>query len=770
MALVSNEDILAEMQAAFYDVAVLDIHRGDQLAVRVQWQVLVQVAEARVKVFDHEQLICSLALRIVQKVHGDRNALPLALPAPTVGEAVLDVPTLRQVSLPESVSVSTIRLHSPEVVRAPVPRPCSRAASVKEASPLPAVRLARAPALRRKPVPSSLLVSLTPTPSPSLLRTLCVDDFEPIKILGKGAFGTVYLTTDRHSGKQLALKVMSKSKLDAKLGGGGWKELLTEKDSMVALEGRKGFLPLHASWQDTENCYLATEYCPQGDLQWEITRWRKIPVSHTRFWSAQLIVALEKLHEARIVHRDIKPENILFDRDGNVMFADFGLARNFDAHRDGEASGPAFPPGLDHQGFQFTGACGTPGFMAPEVWQGRPYSFEVDVWSLGITIFYMLSGRMPFAVPDVRDLAAFADATINQPLRFEAWDDVDLMAQDFLQQVLDKDPMERLTLTEMKSHPFFVSINWDQMTAHTAPAPYIPFARNVKPTTCLVIPAGTPYAPGEDPCPAFTYVSPSLLEASSCPEVREESPQPPLFMGSHGLYSTKGRPDSVANVATIAPAKQQATIVAAPRRIVRKAPLVENIPRGAITAVATPAPRRPPLRKAPPSLHLPPHLEPLQKNTAPFADPRPRRPVRKAPPCIAISPREPDTKAPITDIPSSLRKAPPCLDVQHPRLVRKSPPPTIHSPSPRRRVRKAPPCFDAPAPRQPVQKAPPVVNSPPPPRRRRARKAPPPIEDVHLDAVSADTVTTDYPEPLRQTPRFADRVKAWLHGVWPPRA
>ncbi|KAI0063015.1 kinase-like protein [Artomyces pyxidatus] len=448
------------------------------------------------------------------------------------------------ISPPVRVPPPVLDLWSESLISIPAVSPCRRVAvpvlSTDIESNTPLVHLAP-PGL---PPP----VAGVPAPlPPSYPRKVTVDDLEPVKVLGKGAFGTVYLAKERLTGLDLAVKVIPKARFAAKGHSGYFGMLLSEQEAMRGLDGRKGYLPLHASWHDTDNFYLATEYCPQGDLMSEIRKWSRIPPTHARFWTAQLLLALEGMHKLGLVHRDIKPDNLLFDRDGNLVIADFGLARDFSLP-GGQSQTTLLPPGL-HQldegapaGFTVH-ACGTPPFMAPEALMHQPYSYGADYWAMGVTLFTMLTGRHPFGDP--RDPQGLKAAVLSKPVSFEQWDKVEPAAQDFLRMVLAKDPADRPTIAQMKTHPFFESIDWSLMAAHKVRSPWVPIAFPLRGTCGLIIPAGTPYLPAEDPFPEYTFVSRTLYEPPPPPyveataEFKPEPHQPQPKFGSFRKFFSR---------------------------------------------------------------------------------------------------------------------------------------------------------------------------------------------------------------------------------------
>ncbi|KAI0067560.1 kinase-like protein [Artomyces pyxidatus] len=324
-----------------------------------------------------------------------------------------------------------------------------------------------------------------------------VDDLQPIKILGAGAFGTVFLAKDRMTGMKLAVKVIPKRM-------GMLEVFLAEQEALRALAGRKGFLPLHASWHDQRFFYLATEYCANGDLMSEMDRWGRMP--------ALYILALDDLHSQGMIHRDIKPENVLFDDQGHLLIADFGLVRIFgDSTRLPQTRSATFDVNDDTPPNSTRQACGSLNFMAPEMLKMEPYSYGVDFWAMGVLLFFLLTGRMPFGA-EFHDRADIVMSSImGEDIRFEDSDYVDSEMQDFVRSLLAKDPASRPTVHAMKAHPVFSNMDWASMAAGTVKPPSVPVPHKTRSSGAgLVIPSGKAYAAGDDPFPNYTYTSPIL--------------------------------------------------------------------------------------------------------------------------------------------------------------------------------------------------------------------------------------------------------------------
>ncbi|KAI0333827.1 kinase-like protein [Cubamyces sp. BRFM 1775] len=281
---------------------------------------------------------------------------------------------------------------------------------------------------------------------------LSASDFRPIRELGKGGHGTVYLVEDVVTGRYLAMKVIEKNGLRLREYPVIFEEQAVTRSLMTNAEIGKGavagvqagIVPLEGSFEDSDNFYFLTEYYPRGDLMKWMKKHGKVPENQARLWCAELLVALEYLHKRRIVHRDVKPENILLDRDGHIALADFGIARDFKRQDDGRP--------WNHTTHSLVG---TPGYVAPEVYSGK-YSYEADVWGAGVVLYCMLVGKLPFGLdPKQQRLEELIARTDSVPVDFDLYGVVDAEARDLLTKMLDKDPKKRVSLRKVKKHRWF---------------------------------------------------------------------------------------------------------------------------------------------------------------------------------------------------------------------------------------------------------------------------------------------------------------------------
>ncbi|KAI0349553.1 kinase-like protein [Trametes cingulata] len=368
--------------------------------------------------------------------------------------------------------------------------------------------------------------------------TLCTSDFRPIRVLGKGGHGTVYLVEDVVTERLLAMKVIEKNGLRLREYPAVFEEQAVARALTATPEvgdtacGRAHFVALQGSFEDSDNFYFLTDYYPQGDMTKLLKRQGRVSEDQARQWCAELLVALEHLHIKRIVHRDIKPDNILLDQDGHIVLADFGIARAFkrkDADRPWKRVHPwGWRASLDESSEDRpTGAkgkdedvthslVGTAGYIAPEVYSGK-YSYGVDVWGVGVVLYCMLVGKLPFGLdPKQQRLEEIIARTDNVPVDFDLYGVVDADVRDLLTKMLEKDPRKRPTIRKLKKHRWFRGISWNELLRR--PPTGLPRQLDINPEVEeeFDIPYGRPYGTLEKlPHPWFEWVSPNLRDRTS---------------------------------------------------------------------------------------------------------------------------------------------------------------------------------------------------------------------------------------------------------------
>jgi len=209
----------------------------------------------------------------------------------------------------------------------------------------------------------------------------------------------------------------------------------------VLLELNHPFLvKTYGTFKDENNLYILMELIQGGELFNYIRRAGRLPNQIAKIYSAEIILAFEYLHDKHIMYRDLKPENILIHYNGHIKITDFGFSKK-----------------IRNRTFSM---CGTPEYIAPEIILNKGHNTAVDWWSLGILIFEMLAGYPPF-VPDEKKtiFEAIISSQPDIPYFFMP------AAKDIIQTLLVVDSEKRVPggATELKKHPWFSDIDWDQL-------------------------------------------------------------------------------------------------------------------------------------------------------------------------------------------------------------------------------------------------------------------------------------------------------------------
>lgn len=305
-------------------------------------------------------------------------------------------------------------------------------------------------------------------------RKVGIRDFDVIAAIGKGASGRVFLVRDVLTGMKLALKAINKADSAFECRS-SYRHAVDERLAMGFTDGHACFVQLRFAFQTKKTLYLATEFCEGGDLFYYIMQNNGgLDEKRACFVVAEVVLALEKLHEMGIIYRDLKPENILLDAAGHVRIADFGLCKvlhqEIAQEEDGGPSslvGDAAASRPRHLRRTRT-VCGTHSYVAPEMLGTKGYNHSIDVWCLGIFLYHIMVGRPPFDADDVDEVKRHF-LTFNVPY----FDDfMSLHAIELLQGLLNLDASERLGcgpdgLAALKGHPFFQHIDWEALAART---------------------------------------------------------------------------------------------------------------------------------------------------------------------------------------------------------------------------------------------------------------------------------------------------------------
>jgi RAC serine/threonine-protein kinase len=277
-----------------------------------------------------------------------------------------------------------------------------------------------------------------------------VADFELLNLVGKGSFGKVIQVRKIDTGEIFAMKVLSKRHI---VEHNEVAHTKSEKNILMKLQ-HPFLVGLNYSFQTDDKLYFILDYVNGGELFYHLQREKRFAEDRVRFYGAEIVLALEYLHNAGVVYRDLKPENLLLTDEGHICMTDFGLCKE-----------GLFSPADRTETF-----CGTPEYLAPEVLVGHGYGKAVDWWSFGSLLYEMLTGLPPFYSQDVQEMYR---KIMTDKLTFPDFMHPD--ARSLLEQLLERDAEKRLTDPNIiKRHPFFKSIDWDMLFQKKIPPPFMP--------------------------------------------------------------------------------------------------------------------------------------------------------------------------------------------------------------------------------------------------------------------------------------------------------
>ncbi|KYN34642.1 Rho-associated protein kinase 2 [Trachymyrmex septentrionalis] len=285
-----------------------------------------------------------------------------------------------------------------------------------------------------------------------------MDDFTLIKVIGRGAFGEVQLVRHKSTQKVYAMKLLSKFEMIKRSDSA----FFWEERDIMAHANSPWIVQLHFAFQDQKYLYMVMDYMPGGDLVNLMSNY-EVPEKWAKFYCAEVVLALDAIHNMGFVHRDVKPDNMLLDRHGHLKLADFGTCMRMDA--DGLVRSDT--------------AVGTPDYISPEVLQSQGgegvYGRECDWWSVGVFLYEMLFGDTPF----------FADSLVGtyskimdhrNSLYFPQNVEISHSAKNLICGFLT-DRTKRLGrngVDEIKSHPFFKNDQWTFDNLRECVPPVVP--------------------------------------------------------------------------------------------------------------------------------------------------------------------------------------------------------------------------------------------------------------------------------------------------------
>ncbi|XP_029396987.1 rho-associated protein kinase 2 isoform X3 [Mus pahari] len=284
------------------------------------------------------------------------------------------------------------------------------------------------------------------------------EDYDVVKVIGRGAFGEVQLVRHKASQKVYAMKLLSKFEMIKRSDSA----FFWEERDIMAFANSPWVVQLFCAFQDDRYLYMVMEYMPGGDLVNLMSNY-DVPEKWAKFYTAEVVLALDAIHSMGLIHRDVKPDNMLLDKHGHLKLADFGTCMKMDEI------------GMVH----CDTAVGTPDYISPEVLKSQGgdgyYGRECDWWSVGVFLFEMLVGDTPF----------YADSLVGtyskimdhkNSLCFPEDTEISKHAKNLICAFLtDREVrLGRNGVEEIKQHPFFKNDQWNWDNIRETAAPVVP--------------------------------------------------------------------------------------------------------------------------------------------------------------------------------------------------------------------------------------------------------------------------------------------------------
>ncbi|OMJ88442.1 hypothetical protein SteCoe_9668 [Stentor coeruleus] len=302
-------------------------------------------------------------------------------------------------------------------------------------------------------------------------QKVTVFDFEPISIIGKGAFGEVRVVRHKKTREILALKKMNKTEMIFK---NQMQHIKAERDILATAEN-PWIVGLKYSFQDDSYLYLVMEYLPGGDLMNLLIKKSILSEDEARFYTAEMILAVDSVHKLNYIHRDLKPDNILIDRNGHIKLSDFGLSKNAEIYPNDYQKNVERRAEIRKNRKLAYSTVGTPDYIAPEVFSKQGYDETVDWWSIGVILYEMLVGYPPF----------YADKPVETCHKVVSWQRhfvipkearLTPQAQDLIRRLIAPAQDRAKSIDELRAHPFFRGVEWENL--RNSRALNVPVVRN----------------------------------------------------------------------------------------------------------------------------------------------------------------------------------------------------------------------------------------------------------------------------------------------------
>ena len=281
-------------------------------------------------------------------------------------------------------------------------------------------------------------------------REVTINDFEQIRVIGRGGFSKVVLARKIDTGRLYAIKMLKKEQLinDRKI-----QPVMRERGVLQRLN-HPFLVKLHWAFQSSSDLFFVMDICTGGELFFHLLQQRRFSEKLTKFYAAEILLGFKYMHDKHIVYRDIKPENILVDMEGHIRIADFGLSK-------------VIPP--NEKSYSF---CGSPEFLAPEMLQSQEgHDRRLDIFCLGVLLYEMLTGLPPFYDEDHSRM--FERVLYEEPILNQSY--LSSEVKKMLSMMLAKEPASRYqSIDEVMRAAWFSDIDWKEALNKQLKPPLVP--------------------------------------------------------------------------------------------------------------------------------------------------------------------------------------------------------------------------------------------------------------------------------------------------------
>ena len=275
------------------------------------------------------------------------------------------------------------------------------------------------------------------------------------KTIGSGTFGKVREGFHQLTNEKVAIKILEKDKIKDQADI----TRVMREIHILKIVRHPNIVQLYEIIETSKQLFLIMEYAPGGELFDYIVKKRRLQDGEACRFFHQILAGVEYLHKNKICHRDLKPENLLLDENMNIKIVDFGLSNTYKSETD-----------------TLKTACGSPCYASPEMIAGKRYlGLDTDIWSIGVILYAMTVGYLPFEDPDTNKLYK---KILSCEYLVPGY--VDKQAKDLMKHIMEIDPKKRFTINQIRLHPWYAKLTQNQLDGMIVGKDEIPILDQIK--------------------------------------------------------------------------------------------------------------------------------------------------------------------------------------------------------------------------------------------------------------------------------------------------